>query len=45
MPPPTPGTSVAYAVITIVPILILVAYWYMYSRIGKLALTGGGPRT
>lgn len=40
MPAPTPFSYAAYAVISIVPILILVWYWMMYSRIGKQAITG-----
>jgi bacteriorhodopsin len=32
----------AYAVITIVPILILIWYWTMYSGIDRGAITGAG---
>jgi hypothetical protein len=42
MPAPTPFSYAAYAVISIIPVLILVWYYFMYSEIGKAALTGGG---
>lgn len=42
MPPPTPFTTAAYAVISVVPILILVWFYSMYSKVGRGALTGGG---
>jgi hypothetical protein len=42
MPAPTPFSYAAYAVISIVPIVILVWYWMMYSKIGKQAIKGSG---
>lgn len=40
MPPPEPYTLVAYAVITIAPLLLLVAFLYMYRAIGRAGLVG-----
>lgn len=40
MPAPEPFTYAAYAVITIIPILILIWYGMMYSAIGKRVFTG-----
>lgn len=42
MPAPEPFTMAAYAVISVVPIIILIWYWMMYSRIGKQVITGSG---
>lgn len=41
MPAPTPFSLAAYVVIAVVPILILVWYWMMYSELGKAAIAGG----
>ncbi len=40
MPAPSQLPIVAYAVITIIPILFIAAYLYMYSSIGRAGLTG-----
>lgn len=42
MPAPTPFSFAAYAVISIVPILILIWYYFMYSELGKTAIKGSG---
>lgn len=40
MPAPAQLPMVAYAVIVIIPLLFLIAYYMMYSRIGRAGLTG-----
>lgn len=40
MPPPEPFTTAAYAVIVVIPILILVWFYLMYSELGGQAITG-----
>lgn len=41
MPAPEPFSAAAYAVIVVVPILILVWYYVMYSELGRGGITGG----
>lgn len=45
MPVPQPFGIVAIAVIVVVPLLILVWYARMYSKLGKESVTGGGLGT
>lgn len=40
MPAPSQLPIVAYAVITIIPILFIATYLYMYSSMGRGTLTG-----
>lgn len=42
MPAPSQLPMVAYAVISLVPLAILIWYFIMYSQIGKAGLTGSG---
>lgn len=40
MPAPEPFSAVAYGVIAIVPILILVWYYFMFAELGREGITG-----
>lgn len=42
MPAPAQLPIVAYAVIVLIPALLIATYLYMYSQIGRAGLTGGG---
>lgn len=40
MPAPEPYSIVAYGVITVVPLIIFVWYYFMFAELGRGSLTG-----